>query len=58
MDDNDDNDDYRMPEHVYTISSPCETDGSGELKSSNKPEYVFLIFFIRILIFILYIAMK
>ena len=25
------------PEHGYTISSPCEPDSSGELKSSNEP---------------------
>ena len=25
-------DDGRTPEHVYTVSSPCESDGSDELK--------------------------
>ena len=24
----------QTPEHGYTISSPCETDGSGELKET------------------------
>ena len=28
-------DDGRTPEHGYTISSPCEPNGSGELK--NEP---------------------
>ena len=28
-------DDGRTTEHGYTISSPCEPDGSGELKTSN-----------------------
>ena len=27
--------DGRTSEHVYTISSPCEPDGSGELKKST-----------------------
>ena len=26
-------DDGRTPEHGYTISSPCEPEGSGELKT-------------------------
>ena len=29
-------DDGRTPEHGYTISSPCEPEGSGELKSTTK----------------------
>ena len=29
-------DDGRTPEHGYTISSPCEPEGSGELKSLVK----------------------
>ena len=29
-------DDGRTPEHGYTISSPCEPEGSGELK---RPAY-------------------
>ena len=28
--------DGRTTEHGYTISSPCEPDGSGELKSPGK----------------------
>ena len=28
-------DDGRTPEHGYTISSPCEPKGSGELKTST-----------------------
>ena len=28
-------DDGRTPEHEYTISSPCEPNGSGELKYSE-----------------------
>ena len=28
-------DDGRTPEHGYTISSPCEPNGSGELKKEN-----------------------
>ena len=28
----------RMPEHGYTISSPGEPDGSGELKYQNSFE--------------------
>ena len=27
--------DGRTPEHGYTISSPCEPDGSGELKNED-----------------------
>ena len=30
--------DGRTTEHGYTISSPCEPDGSGELKSAVKNE--------------------
>ena len=30
--------DGRTPEHGYTKSSPCESDGSGELKSENGPK--------------------
>ena len=29
-------DDGRTTEHGYTISSPCEPDGSGELKKEKK----------------------
>ena len=29
-------DDGRTPDHGYTISSPCESDGSGELKIADK----------------------
>ena len=29
--------DGRTTEHGYTISSPCEPDGSGELISMPKP---------------------
>ena len=36
-------DDGRTPDHGYPISSPCEPNGSGELKS------VFVIFLIEIL---------
>ena len=28
-------DDGRTPEHGYTISSPCEPEGSGELKTKE-----------------------
>ena len=28
--------DGRTPEHGYTISSPCEPDGSGELKIQSR----------------------
>ena len=28
-------DDGRTPEHGYTISSPCEPNGSGELKMES-----------------------
>ena len=31
-------DDRRTPEHGYTISSPCEPDGSGELKNTTFVE--------------------
>ena len=31
-------DDGRTTEHGYTISSPCEPDGSGELKNTNYVE--------------------
>ena len=30
-------DDGRTPEHGYTISSPCEPKGSGELKKNYIP---------------------
>ena len=30
-------DDGRTPEHGYTISSPCEPKGSGELISGSSP---------------------
>ena len=34
-----DSDNYRLPtEHAYSISSPCEPYGSGELKIRNKPK--------------------
>ena len=29
-------DDGRTPEHGYTISSPCEPNGSGELKMKKE----------------------
>ena len=29
-------DDGRTPEHGYTISSPCEPEGSGELKTYER----------------------
>ena len=29
--------DGRTPEHGYTISSPCESNGSGELIILNEP---------------------
>ena len=32
-------DDGRTTEHGYTISSPCEPDGSGELKISDQWYY-------------------
>ena len=32
-------DDGRTTEHGYTISSPCEPDGSGELKSGVKGDF-------------------
>ena len=32
VDDDDDADDGRTPDHGHPISSPCEPDGSGELK--------------------------
>ena len=32
-------DDGRTTEHGYTISSPCEPDGSGELKIRVGREY-------------------
>ena len=35
MVDNGRTDDGRMTEHGYTISSPCEPDGSGELKTKT-----------------------
>ena len=31
-DDDDDDDDGRTPDHGHPISSPCEPNGSGELK--------------------------
>ena len=34
-------DDGRTPEHGYTISSPCEPNGSGELKSCLNLKYSF-----------------
>ena len=30
--------DGRTPEHEYIISSPCEANGSGELKKADKNE--------------------
>ena len=41
--------DGRTTEHGYTISSPCEPDGSGELKSvaiskMNKPLWAKIVF--------------
>ena len=33
-------DDGRTTEHGYTISSPCEPDGSGELKSTTVDKIV------------------
>ena len=34
-------DDGRTPEHGYTISSPCEPEGSGELiMHGNKISYI------------------
>ena len=50
-------DDGRMPEHGYTISSPCEPNGSGELKRAitQKASYDFLKRFSpNILLIILY----
>ena len=35
-------DDGRTPEHGYTISSPCEPKGSGELKISDVTNGTFL----------------
>ena len=32
----DSDEDGQTPENVYTISSPCEPDGSGELKMLNS----------------------
>ena len=34
-------DDGRTTEHGYTISSPCEPDGSGELKSDEVAHFAF-----------------
>ena len=31
--------DGRTPEHGYTISSPCEPKGSGELKMQNIKDH-------------------
>ena len=36
-------DDGRTPEHGYTISSPCEPKGSGELKTDNVSVEYFIL---------------
>ena len=36
----DDDDDGRMPDHGHPISSPCEPNGSGELKIQNCAYHV------------------
>ena len=43
-------DDGRTTEHGYTISSPCEPDGSGELKieDKSKPQNHNLVFSNRV----------
>ena len=41
-------DDGRTPEHGYTISSPCEPEGSGELKRTKQSGF-FSFFFSLIL---------
>ena len=40
MVDDDDDDDGRTPDHGHPISSPCEPNGSGELKSGNSFVYL------------------
>ena len=46
MDDGRRTDDGRTPEHVFTISSPCEPEGSGELNmcslTSKIDKFVFV----------------
>ena len=37
-------DDGWTPEHGYTISSPCEPNGSGELKSSVQANLYVLLY--------------
>ena len=37
--------DGRTPEHGYTISSPCEPDGSGELKMDPRGSSAFKMLF-------------
>ena len=39
--------DGRTTEHGYTISSPCEPDGSGELKISLGKKFIFFIFLLK-----------
>ena len=36
--------DGRTTEHGYTISSPCEPDGSGELKTQYENRHILLTF--------------
>ena len=35
-----DDDEGRTPEHGHTISSPCEPEGSGELKWLDTIDYI------------------